>query len=402
MSFPIVQAGSGLAVQPIAPACAVFQPSAKPPRVFLTTVRIQDDHIWANGLFQNVYVIYKLFELMGCEPWLLVDNNENNKESILHKKFRMMDFKEYIQQPFTIVSYIEIGMSCDPSIRRYFRSMGAKVSKLYLGNILNIDIETVTFFKGVNFSHHVAGELDEIWVSPHYDMHAEYAGSINGMCGKTRIAPYVWDPMFVEELGNSTVYDSTDLTLTSPRTFLIMEPNISFQKNALIPIFAIEAYYRKFPERVDQVVVINGQRFKENPYFLSSIAPTLTLVAAGKLNLLPRASILNVARVFKSAIVLQHQVNNEYNYSYLEWLTLGFPLIHNVPRFKEYAYYYDGNDFDAAESHIEHVVQNHDRHKEVYRAHAKQLAWQFSIYNPENIAAWRRLALRGDISTPLQ
>jgi len=392
MSFPVLKAGDGATYQPIPHSLpSEFPITKEKPKVFLTSVKIPDDHIWANGLFQNVYVIYKMLEVLGFEPYIMVDNNENHKDAKIHSEFRLLDFKQYMTAPFPIVSYIEMGMSCDPGIRRFFRNMGAKVSKLYLGNILNIDIETITFLPGQNFSHHVAGELDEIWVSPHYDLHAEYAGSINGMCGRTRVAPYVWDPHFIEDLGH--VYTGDGLTTDSARTFIIMEPNISFQKNALMPILAIEAYYRKYPSRVKEAIVINGQRFAENHYFKHNIAPHLTSLKAGVLHLMPRAHIINLARVFKNAIIVQHQVNNEYNYSLLEWLTMGYPVIHNVPRFKEFGYYYEVNDFDAAATHIEHIVEYHDKNVEGYKAHAKQLAWRFSPYNPENAEAWRRLVL---------
>ena len=385
----LLKADSGLDFQPITKATTELGIKNKP-RIFLTTVKIPDEHIWANGLFQNVYVIYKLFEVMGYEPWLLVDNNDSNVEANLHKNFRMTDFKTYIQAPFPVVSYIEIAMSCDASIRKFFRMMGAKTSKTYLGNILNIDIETISYYQNVNFSHHVAGELDEIFVSPHYDIHAEYAGSINGICGKTRIAPYVWDPLFIENSG--AAYDGTGLTSESKRNFIIMEPNISFQKNALIPIMALEAYYRKFPNRVNDIIVINGAKLKETPYFANSILPNLTIYTDGKLQLMPRAQMINIIKTFKNSIVLQHQVNNLYNYSFLEWLTLGYPLIHNVTRLKDYGYYYDANDFDGAAAMIETIVDTHEKNKESYKAHAKQLTWQFSIYNPANIEEWRKIA----------
>jgi hypothetical protein len=389
MSFPVLKAGAGLLAQPLTTVVPKDIAGTDKPRVFLTTVRIPDEHIWANGLFQNVYVIYKLLEIAGYEPWLMVDNNEANKDAKLHERFRLTDFKTYMMSPFRIVGYVEMGMSCDPSIRKFFRNMGAKVAKLYLGNILNIDVETVTFYNGVNFSHHVAGELDEIWVSPHYDIHAEYAGSINGLCGKTRIAPYVWDPMFIQELGHP--YDASALHAESPRQFVIMEPNISFQKCSLIPIMAIESYYRKYPHRIEVATVINGQKLKENAYFQDSVLPNLTIHAAAKLHLMPRAHMINVAKVFRNAIIIQHQVNNEYNYSLLEWMTMGFPVVHNIPRFREYGYYYEGNDFEAAADQINTIVTTHERNKEAYAAHATQLTWNFSIHNPNNIEGWKSL-----------
>jgi len=392
-TFPVLKTGSGLLYQPVPTAfpSALVKSDAHKGAVFLTTVRIPDEHIWANGLFQNVYVIYKMLEVAGFQPWLLVDNNENNKDAKIHEKFRLTDFKTYVQSPFRVVGYVEMGMSCDPSIRKFFRGMGAKVAKLYLGNILNIDIETITFYHGVNFSHHVAGELDEIWVSPHYDIHAEYAGSINGLWGKTRIAPYVWDPLFIQELGH--IYEDGGLHASSPRNFVIMEPNISFQKNALIPILALEAYYRSSPDLIEGITVINGNKFKDNNYFKASIAPTLSLLQSGKLHLMPRAHIINVARVLRSAIIIQHQVNNEYNYSFLEWITMGFPVVHNIARFKDFGYYYESNDFIAATEQIKNIVANHGRNKEAYLAHAKQLTWRFSVYNPENAKAWSSLIL---------
>lgn len=389
-AFPKIHPGYGLQVQSIVPAStSVGITASKKPVVFLTSVKIPDEHIWANGLFQNVYVIYKMLEILGYEPWIMVDNNENHKTAKIHDQFRMSDFKTYITNPYPITCYIEMGMSCDPGLRRFLRTMGTKIIKLYLGNIFNIDVETITFTNNVNFSHHVAGEIDEIWVSPHYDINADYAGSINAMCGKTRIAPYVWDSHFIKDLGY--VYNGTSFTRDSPRTFVVMEPNISFQKCSLIPIMALEAYYRKYPERVETAVIVNGQKFAENRYFQTSIAPNLTILRDGKLKLMPRAHIINLAKAYPHAIIVQHQVNNEYNYSLLEWITMGFPVIHNVSRFKTFGYYYDKNDFDGAASMIETIVESHETNKEVYTAHTRQLVWQFSIYNPANLDSWRKL-----------
>jgi hypothetical protein len=385
MSFITIKPGVGQTIQTVPAALPPVHAKPQRPRVMLTSLKISDDTIWANGLFQNVYVIYKMIEALGMEPYVLVDNNENNKDAAVNKHFRVLDFKEYSAAPFQIVAYIEMGMSCDPGIRNIFRRMGAKVAKLYLGNILNIDIETVTYFPNVNFSHHVAGELDEIWVSPHYDIHAEYAGSINGLCGKTRIAPYVWDPFFIQDLGH--VYKHVE----GARTFVVMEPNISFQKNSLIPIMALEAFYRNSPSKIKEAIVVNGIKFKENAYFAKSVAPNLTILRDGVLKLMPRAHIINFARAYPDAIVIQHQVNNQYNYSFLEWMTMGFPVIHNVPLFKTYGYYYEENDFFAAAEQMEEVIKTHHLNFETHRAQTLQLTWRFSPYNPENMNSWMKL-----------
>jgi hypothetical protein len=67
---------------------------------------------------------------------------------------------------------------------------------------------------------------------------------------------------------------------------------------------------------------------------------------------------------------------------------MGFPIIHNFSCFKEYAYYYEGNNLDSAVTAIEDVIQNHVARKELYKAQSQQLTWRFSPYNPENQKAW--------------
>jgi hypothetical protein len=69
--FPLLKAGEGVVYQPVPHACPLTLPSTyEKKKVFLTTVRIPDEHIWANGLFQNVYVITKCLKRwvvnLGC------------------------------------------------------------------------------------------------------------------------------------------------------------------------------------------------------------------------------------------------------------------------------------------------------------------------------------------------
>ena len=351
--------------------------------VFLTTTKIPDHHLWANGLFQNVFVIYTMLEAAGFQPFFFVDSAKNNNGPELHKKIRVTDMETYMKAPFRIYAYIELGMSCDKNIRNAFRSVGAKVIKVYLGNILNIDIETPMFYPDMNFSHHVIGGLDEIWTSPHYWAHKDFAGSINRIMTKSKICPYVWDSRFISE--NKDIYQHKPFP---PYSFTVMEPNISFQKNSLFPIFIAEALYKKSPHLVQDLVVINGDKFKNNPFFTQNILEHLSLYKAGKIHLLPRADVITVTKHMNNNILLQHTVNNEYNYSFLEHMFMGFPIIHNFSCFKDYAYYYEGNNLDSAVAAVEDALQNHIARKEIYKAQSEQLTWRFSPYNSENQKAW--------------
>lgn len=384
-------------VLPPVPRIADLKATDKPV-VLLTSVRIPDAQLWANGLFANVFMLYRMMENLGMTPWLLVDSMNGGVSGELTRTFRQIDVNGFASAPFRVFAYVELAMSCDPAIRRFFKALGAKTIKTYLGNILNIDVETPIFYSSMNFSHHVAGELDEIWVSPHYEQHAEYAGAINGMDpSAVKVAPYVWDPMFIKDAGGPGVTEvyvpppQGSGGVTAPRAFVVMCPNISHQKCSWVSIMAIEAYYRRHPERVDAAVIINGKKLGEVPFVVQTLLPRLRLYRDGKLHLLPRAETQHVARTLRSAVVVQHQVNNEYNYSFLEWMTMGFPVVHNAPTLGGYGYGFAGADIDGAADAIEKAVAVHDANRETYRTQARQLAWRFSIHNPDNLATWRRM-----------
>jgi hypothetical protein len=129
-------------------------------------------------------------------------NSSEKKEFI--KNYSTITPDEILKNPIPIHTFIEIGMSLNAVTRSYLRSIGAKIAKLYLGNILNIDIETIQNYSSMFFNHHVVGEIDEIWTSPHYKQHIDYAALylIVLKCHMVRVVPYVWDPCFITQYGN--------------------------------------------------------------------------------------------------------------------------------------------------------------------------------------------------------
>jgi hypothetical protein len=358
--------------------------------VFITSIRMQEEQLWSNGLFQNIFILYKLFEKAAFTPFLLVDDNKKHTESKLYEQFRTIDTNEWAQKPFRIFAYIEMGMSCGPNIRKLFKEAGAKRYKLYLGNILNIDIETPMFHPETNFCHHMVGEIETILVSPHYDFHQEYAASINRVYPNVKIAPYVWEPFFVKD--HADIYRHR---ASGPYSFTIIEPNISFQKCSLIPIMICEAFYRKNPSKFHEVAVVNGKRLQESAYFNNSILPTLDLHKVGKLHLLPRANTKELSKQLNTHIIIHHTINNDYNYIFFEHLKMGFPVIHNFSPLKDYGYYYEGNDIEAACKLIDVIITSHVVNYEAYKAINEQLFWNFSINNPANLKAWAELLENG-------
>lgn len=363
--------------------------------ILLATATITDDNIFANGLFQNVFFLLKMFDAMGYLPILVVNDKPKTLEKIpeVLRTCRIMCVEDLIKQPIPIAAYIEIGMSIDIVIRKFLNMIGCKTYKLYLGNILNIDIETPIFYPGMNFAHHVVGEMKDIWVSPHYEQHSEYARAINGIdpaSETNRIAPYIWDSCVLTDDGKRNLVwrpkkaDEQD-------TFVIMEPNISFQKSCIIPLMILESWYRNHRDWKGQIIVVNGERAGQVPYFKENILQQLDIYKAGFVKLVGRMDILNTLKTYPSATFLCHQINNEFNYMVLELLWAGFPVLHNSKAWNEFGYYYKGSNIQDGALMIEKVKSSHQELLEVYKSHSRTLAWRHSPYNPDVQRAWKTL-----------
>ena len=286
--------------------------------------------------------------------------------------------------------YIEIGMSVDQGMHQFMKMCGAKVAKLYLGNILNIDIETPIFMPSMHFAHHVKGLMDEIWVSPHYNQHAEYARALNFVDVEKQgpiVVPYVWDPQILTADGERK-FLWRKAARTEDEIFLVLEPNISFQKCSLVPLMSIETWFRKHPQWKGKVVVVNGERLKLVPFFNETILKQSDLAKQGKIELRGRMDVLSILREFPSAVPICHQINNEYNYMVLEFFEAGYPVVHNASDWASYGYSYKGSSVQSAAKAIEEVFQRHHENKEIYKAHTRALLWKHSPYNPDVHRAW--------------
>ncbi len=363
--------------------------------VLLATATITDDNIFANGLFQNVFFLLKMFDAMGMLPILIVNDKPKSLDKIpeVLRSCRIMCVEDLIKQPIPIAAYIEIGMSIDLVMRKFLNMIGSRTYKLYLGNILNIDIETPIFYPAMNFAHHVVGEIQDVWVSPHYGQHAQYACAINGIdpaSTTSKIAPYIWDSCVLTDDGkrNITWRPRKD---DEQETFVIMEPNISFQKSCIVPLVILEKWFRNHPDWKGRVVVVNGERAAQVNYFRDNILNQLDIYKAGRVQLIGRMDIISTLTKYPSATFLCHQVNNEFNYMVLELLWAGFPVLHNSAAWGEFGYYYKGSDIEEGAALLEKIQTSHSELLEIYKSHARILAWRHSPYNPDVHRAWKSL-----------
>lgn len=369
---------------------APFPRGTQKPVIMIGSSTLTMSTIFNNGLMQNVYILYRMFQSMGYIPLLLVQELPDSVPPYM-ADINLHTIESFIKESIRVTVYIEIAMSIDVVVKQYLRMSGSRIYKLYLGNILNIDIESPLCYPGMYFVHHYIGDVDDVWVSPHYGQHLQYAKCINRVAlsaGSDGIAPYVWDPCILTAGASRSFQWSPPVK--GEEIFLLIEPNISFQKTSLIPLCILESWYRKNPKWTGKVVLANGNRLEVLPFFMNSLADSFDLVKNGRVEFLGRLSIVELMTTYPSAIPICHQVNNEYNYMVLEYFHCGYPVLHNASDWSDYGYYYPNSDIGAGVSLLERVLSE-PMHVETFVSHAKTLTWRHSPYNPDVQRGWATL-----------
>ena len=359
--------------------------------VILATNDVNDVSLFLNGLTQNILILYDMFESMGYDSYLIQNQTQSGSEKKdFIRRYRTITPKDIIQHPMPIAVLIEIGMSLDSITRGYLRSVGAKIVKLYLGNIINIDIETIQNCPTVFFHHHMVGEIDEIWTSPHYKQHVDYAAILNQTdISNGRVVPYVWDPCFLNHYGTRDSMEWIPPASWESMDLVIMDPNISFQKCYFYSLLLAEAFSRAHPEWKGKVIVINGDRINIQARARNEILPTLSLHRENRIVLCGRKNIHTIMKENRSACFLTHQWNNDFNYMTMELLNCNYPLLHNSEGWGMFGYAYSVNRWKEAMDTLYRALRHHKENLGIYRSHAANLQWQHSIHNPAIQAEWR-------------
>jgi hypothetical protein len=362
------------------------------PVIILASNEVNDQTLFINGLTQNIVVLYHLFESMGYFSYLLQHSVQDTEKKPFIKSYRTITTQDIVMKHLPIHAFIEIGMSLDSVTRGYLRTIGAKIVKLYLGNILNIDIETIQNYSNMFFNHHIVGEIDEIWTSPHYKQHVEYASILNRTpIENSRVVPYVWDSFFMTQYGNKEQFEWLPPADWRTVDIIIMDPNISFQKCTFYSLLLAEAFYRKYPEWNGTVHVINGDRLKISSNANNNLLPSLSLHRAGRVKLYDRKKIHTILQENRSACFMTHQWNNDYNYMALELFYANYPILHNSEGWSTYGYHYSIDEWDKAIETLANAVQHHQENMNIYKTHAARLIWKHSVHNPDIQRRWKEL-----------
>lgn len=363
----------------------------------------ENESLWVNGIKLNaLYLANTLKQIEGNNVWIL---DTSDKVDDLTKvqwdtnKFPTYKFTSKFKELDLLIT---LGTSIPESYSKAIKHVNpnAKIVKYQCGNNYVVDMERVLFgdpdAEGVpswDKGH------DETWLIPQQEyQNKEYFQLIYEQKPEhVKIVPFVWDPMFIDR--NSEILKKLGKKWpkytpkhVSEKKISVMEPNLNVVKYALIPIMIVEAFYRKFGEKsFKQLFVGSGNKLLKNKYFMGMIKNLNIIKRKDPLaRFIPRYPVTTFLAE-ETDVVLAHQWSNPLNYSYLDAIHFGYPVVHNADFIKDGGYYYkDFSIFDGMKQ-LDIAINKHDSQLEEYKKRNQKVLDRYISTNPEIVDTYKKL-----------
>jgi len=266
---------------------------------------------------------------------------------------------------------------------------GVKVVSITYGNIfaiisneiLNDGVQVNKYFKDYD-------EKTISWISPHYSDQLEMKQLIVGSELETEICPYIWNPVFLQsQIKNVKTFFKDH---KYKKNVAIYEPNLNYTKTLVCPTLSISHYADTYSVLKDQKFYFYGVRSKSMEEKVSNFFESVKGIGPENIILKKRSPIREILQ--NSAITLSHQKDNSLNYTTLECLYLGLPVVHNSDHI-EAGYKYEGLNVIEASKKLKEAM-NHMDNLEEYNSAAEEEIYKYSPNNPKNIQDYIDLIMR--------
>ena len=333
-----------------------------------------DQHLnqtwFGSGIAQNIKFYYDLFESMGHDVFMLVNSSLGMQHN--GKSYQELRRDDAYYGDVKLDFVIEAGVTVNREEQALLRSnCGAKIIGLRCGNQYNFATEGMFVNQQLDVSQFIGGQ-DALWILPHHKQQAQWLSVLHGC--EVSVVPYIWEPDFVER-----TFETVSMPAVSD--IVVMEPNISILKNAMIPLAAIQSLYSSSPSSFGRATIYNSERFANAENFLYNFVDNLPVLQAhhDKVYFEPRKPFTEIFD--QPHVLLGHQVDNELNYLYNEAIYMGIPLVCNAPPYAEVSYFYNDLNAKEAATAIQLAIDKHEPAKVIEKG--QKFLNQYSISNSD-------------------
>lgn len=330
---------------------------------------------WANGLFQNTFFFAKMLLSMGYNVAFLVHHPLKKCKFSCEDipVFRIKDVLNFTN----IDALIQISWIASDNVVRKILSKNKNCKNIHVhyGNKMIADIEEIKHKNKLSCTPFM---VDEVWISPHFEFSMQYYETYYGCTVK--VCPYIWSSEFIdkeEKLANKlnrTMHHDPEKEIS----LCCLDSNMTFLKRCVPSVIAFEYLIKKYDVKLNLDLYCSAHLI-DKKYFNSWIKPLKTSID----NRITYYDRHPPSKIFgpNNYGCISHQVFCDLNYSYLECLYFGVPIVHNSKYFKDFGFYYTNYNTNDAGEKIFEMISTYNSN---YKKHLEKNNKIFDEYSPKN------------------
>jgi GR25 family glycosyltransferase involved in LPS biosynthesis len=292
---------------------------------------VRQSNYYSSGAGQNCIFIQQSLEAAGYYVDLLVDYTPSKPSMVdsqipyIYKSTKNIDYSQYC---FILYgSYIP-----STETTNKIRELGIRTAILH----------PMTSFDAVHADHFIHDKktsfplfeetfhtfTDEVWLTSNHEQTYKSLLEIqNKYKIPVRAIPLSWAPLFTLFNNVQYTYKNKDSNVID---IIIMEPNVSFVKNAWMPLVIAEAFYMKNKSKLNKVYLFGTLSDEAN-----KMIDRLSIAKDSKLRKIGRMPINEILKFFchtepnNKVAVISHNIQCPLNYAYYDVMNAGIPFMHN-------------------------------------------------------------------------
>jgi len=345
--------------------------------------------IFTNGCLQQGYFLLKLFrsiENVDCH-FVTADNNFNKFEVVNED---ILSLKSSLDLDKFDLIVFSSGSINNNSYMSYCKLKNIKTVNLCVGNYYIINQEEFTFnlHKKNDVMFRMYNKfLDHVWLMPMYSHNINYMKYITKK--PLSISPYVWDSTFIDNYCQQNKLNMNYNPKKELLDIVILEPNVSIHKTALVPLLICEEFYNKHSEKLGKIYLFCEPEsdFKEKLWYLNIIKHKKIEFFKRMISMDLYNSLNNLNKKY---VVLSSNIRNGLNFLHLECFKLNIPIIHNCKPFQTSGLYFQEDDnLDDYPMAIKHLVSIYNKN---YNQNSHSILEKYDPKNMENINNYKELS----------
>jgi len=333
-----------------------------------------DLNLFSNGVNQNAIYLANLLKDIGYNVYLIHNLNENSNDIFGIKTLTLE--KAYIV-PFDLIITLGFAINSQQLKKFSLKKKNVKMVSYHCGNRFIIDMESMIFKHNKETFTSDLAKPNQIWSIPQMEKtNLDYYKFINNQ-KKATVVPFIWEPLLIDHVMKNNEY--SEYSTRSLNRIGVLEPNSSVMKNLLLPVIAIDTFYKENRKcELNNVTLFGVESLKGSKVFESVVGKTDLL----KNKIISYKERTNTILALNNMIdiIFSWQWENNLNYLWLETAWMGWPLVHNGNLCQDIGYYYKDFNVNEAVDQLRLAIEEHNTDSE-YLSRNREIIKRYTHLN---------------------